>query len=232
MMARARELTPESQQVHLQTVVLHLSMGDTAGARAALRQASTVLPERIQRGFSAQLALLARNFPLASSDLAMQAPEFRNTYPHRSLQLALVAAARGDSALARTHADTLLRLGTDELEARRLRGGVDPFGRRSLIEAQMAVALAIRGERDRAVRLAEDAAGRFSMEGDAIDGASPRLYLAWTYMLAGRRADAVVTLESLLAVPSAVTVSMLRLDPTYDSLRGEPAFQRLVAAGR
>ena len=54
-------------------------------------------------------------------------------------------------------------------------------------------------------------------------------YLALTYMLAGRRADAIATLERLLAVPSAQTVSLLRLDPTYDSLRGEPAFQRLVA---
>ncbi|HEU4720248.1 MAG TPA: protein kinase [Gemmatimonadaceae bacterium] len=228
MLARARELMPESQQAHLQTIVLHIAMGDTAGARSALRQASAVLPERIQRGFSAQLALLGRNYPLASSDLAMQTPEFRNTYPHRSIQLALVAAARGDSALARVHADTLLRSGTDELEARKLRGGVDPFGRRSLIEAQMAVAMTIRGEREAGIRLAEGAAGQFSMSRDAIDGASPRQYLAWTYMLAGRRADAIATLESLLAVPSAVTVPLLRLDPTYDSLRGEPAFQRLV----
>jgi len=56
-------------------------------------------------------------------------------------------------------------------------------------------------------------------------------YLALTYMFAGRRAEAIETLQRLLAVPSAQTVQLLRLDPTYDSLRGEPAFQRLVAGG-
>jgi hypothetical protein len=51
-------------------------------------------------------------------------------------------------------------------------------------------------------------------------------------MLVGRRADAIATLERTLAVPSGMTVALLRLDPTYDSLRGEPAFQRLVATAR
>jgi hypothetical protein len=53
-----------------------------------------------------------------------------------------------------------------------------------------------------------------------------------TYMLVGRKADAIATLRELLAVPSAVTAPLLRLDPTYRSLRGEPAFQQLVGAGR
>jgi hypothetical protein len=53
-----------------------------------------------------------------------------------------------------------------------------------------------------------------------------------TYMLVGRRADAITTLRGLLAVPSPVTSPLLRLDPTYRSLRGEPAFQQLLANGR
>ena len=52
-----------------------------------------------------------------------------------------------------------------------------------------------------------------------------------TYMLVGRRTDAIATLQRLLAVPSAVTAPLLRLDPTYRSLRSEPAFQQLVAGG-
>ena len=162
-------------------------------------------------------------------DFSVQPPEFIATFMHRCLFLALSAAAAGDSALARAHADTLLRLGAAELEARRSAGGVDPFRRQHLIEAQMAVGLAIRGERDRAVQLVERAVSQFAMESDAIDGAAQRQYLAMTYMLAGRRADAITTLRGLLAVPSALTPELLRLDPTYRSLRGEPAFQQLVA---
>ena len=76
------------------------------------------------------------------------------------------------------------------------------------------------------------ARGQLRMEWDAIDGAAQRQYLAMTYMLVGRKPDAIATLRELLAVPSAVTAPLLRLDPTYRSLRGEPAFQQLVSAGR
>jgi tetratricopeptide (TPR) repeat protein len=225
---RALELMPESQQAHLQTILLRLSMGDTAGTRAALRQASGIVPERIRHGFLAQLALLARDDPLAYRETEQRESEFGAAYLHRSLHLAIVAAARGDSALARVHADSLLQLGAAELELRRLRGGVDPFGRRSQIEGQMAAARAIRGERDAAVSLAEEAARRFSTDRDAIDGVAPREYLAWTYMFAGRRAEAIATLQSLLAMPSQLTVPLVRMDPMYDSLRGERAFQQLI----
>jgi hypothetical protein len=172
---------------------------------------------------------VTRDYPTALNGFSYRLPEFSATFPHRSLSLARAAGAAGDSALARAHADTLIRIATAELEARRARGGVDPFAREAFIEANMAVALAFRGEREAAVRLAESAVGRISVERDAMDGIGLLQYLAGTYMLVGRRADAIATLERVLAVPSGVTVPLLRLDPTYDSLRGEPAFQRLVA---
>jgi len=229
---RAIELSPESRQAHLQSVRLQLAMGDTAGARAVLRGAKGTLPERAIHGFEGDIAFFAGDHALAMRNLAEQLPEFASVLPHRSLYLALIAAASGDSALARAHADTLLRLGAAELDARRSAGGVDPFGRRSLIEAEMAVALAMRGKGDDAVQLAERAAAQFGIERDAIDGVAQQPYLAMTYMLVGRRADAIATLRELLAVPSALTPQLLRLDPTYRSLRGEPAFQQLVASAR
>ena len=178
---------------------------------------------------SAELALLTRDYRTAMSGFTYRLPEFSSTFPHRSLSLARVAAASGDSALARAHADTLLRLGGEELAARRSRGGVDPFERQATIEANMAVALALRGEREAAVRLAESAVRRVGLERDAIEGPGLLVYLAATYMHVGRRADAIATVERLLAMPSTVTVPLLRMDPTFDSLRGDAAFQRLVA---
>ena len=227
---RALALAPGSGATHVQKFVTYTAMGDTSGARAALRDASGAVPERTRQVLSAELAMLARDYRAALSGFAHRVPEFSSTFSHRSLSLARAAAASGDSALARAHADTLIRIGTAELEARRARGGVDPFGRQSIIEANMAVALAIRGEREEAVRLAEGSVKRFGLERDEIEGTGLMHYLALTYMLAGRRADAIATLGQLLSVPSAQTVQLLRLDPTYDSLRGEPAFQRLVAA--
>jgi serine/threonine-protein kinase len=231
-LARSMEMAPESQQAHSQSISLFLSMGDTAGARAALRRAKGVLPDVIHRAFTAQIALFSRDYRTATSGFAVQVPEFVGAAHHRSLALAITAAASGDSALARIHADTLLRVGAEELEARRARGGVDPFARQSLIESQMAVGLALHGEHERAVQLAEGAAARLPVERDAVDGTGRQFYLALTQTLVGRRADAIATLRRLLALPGDVSAPMLRLDPTFDSLRGEPAFQQLLAIGR
>jgi serine/threonine-protein kinase len=228
----AIELSPESQQAHMQSVRLQMAMGDLAGARAALRRAAGTLTDDVTRNFEGELAFYAADYALAMRDFAGQSPEFIAVAPHRSLYLALAAAASGDSALARAHADTLLRLGTAELDARRAAGGVDPFSRQSLIESQMAVALAIRGERDNAVQLAERAASQFGIERDAIEATAQQPYLAMTYVLVGRRADAIASLQRLLAVPGAMTAPLLRLDPTYQSLRSDLAFQQLVSSGR
>ena len=54
----------------------------------------------------------------------------------------------------------------------------------------------------------------------------------YSVVLAGRRSDAIATLRGLLAVPSAVTPPLLRLDATSRSLRNDPEFQQLVATGR
>jgi serine/threonine-protein kinase len=228
----AIELSPESQQAHMQSVRLQMAMGDLAGARAALRRAAGTLTDDVTRNFEGELAFYAADYALAMRDFAGQSPEFIAVAPHRSLYLALAAAASGDSALARAHADTLLRLGTAELDARRAAGGVDPFSRQSLIESQMAVALAIRGERDNAVQLAERAASQFGIERDAIEATAQQPYLAMTYVLVGRRADAIASLQRLLAVPGAMTAPLLLLEPTYQWRRRDLAFHQLVSSGR
>ena len=93
----------------------------------------------------------------------------------------------------------------------------------------MAIALALRGDRDAAVRLAQAADQRYGISQDAIDGATSASNLAIAYTLAGQKAHAVALLELLLAIPSFVTVPKLRLERWWDGLRGEPAFQRLIA---
>jgi hypothetical protein len=53
------------------------------------------------------------------------------------------------------------------------------------------------------------------------------------YALAGRADLAIPLLEKLLAAPGAgsgVSYSELRLDPEFDPIRGDPAFQALVNA--
>ena len=48
-------------------------------------------------------------------------------------------------------------------------------------------------------------------------------------MLAGRRAEAIAALDSLLQQPGWLSPARLRIDPTWTALHGEPAFQALLA---
>ena len=228
---RALAIQPRMSNAIMTRFLLLQRMGDTARARAFLRTADDFLPSDIRAYLAAQAALFARDYPSALALLARTAPLFTGTL-HRNYTSALVARASGDSMLARQHADSFLRAARAELAARRAGGAVDPFNRQTQIAGFMAVALAIRGERDAAVRLAEASERRYGIAQDAVDGQNPVQTLALTYMIVGRRADAIAVLERLLAVPSFLTVPTLRLWPLYDDLRGEPAFQRLVASAR
>jgi hypothetical protein len=53
--------------------------------------------------------------------------------------------------------------------------------------------------------------------------------LARIYTMVGEYDAAIDQLEALLAVPSPMSVPMLRIDPTWNPLRGHPWFQALLA---
>ena len=60
-------------------------------------------------------------------------------------------------------------------------------------------------------------------------GASYReLDLARIHAMVDEPDSAIARLEHLLAIPGDVTPALLRLDPAWAPLRGDPRFQRLV----
>jgi len=65
---------------------------------------------------------------------------------------------------------------------------------------------------------------------DAVDGPDLQEDYAYVEMLVGETEAAVRRLAYLLSIPSDVSVLLLRVDPLWDPLRGDPRFQRLVAA--
>jgi len=49
------------------------------------------------------------------------------------------------------------------------------------------------------------------------------------YCRTGNHAKAIATLSELLAAPGILSPALLKVDPAWDPLRDEAAFQRLVA---
>ena len=56
--------------------------------------------------------------------------------------------------------------------------------------------------------------------------------LARVYTMVGEYDAAIDRLEQLLSIPGHLTTAWLRVDPTWDPLRGNSRFQRLLAGAR
>jgi hypothetical protein len=80
-----------------------------------------------------------------------------------------------------------------------------------------------------AVRAAERAITTWVRAGDKSGETDARHQAALAYAVLGRRSAAIDQLEYLLSVPSWISAPGLSLDPSWDPLRGDPRFQRLLA---
>jgi hypothetical protein len=63
---------------------------------------------------------------------------------------------------------------------------------------------------------------------DAVEAFTVAHQLATIYVLTGNHPAAIAELRQLLSIPSYTTVWRLRLDPIFDPLRRDPAFQALL----
>ena len=88
---------------------------------------------------------------------------------------------------------------------------------------------AVLGQKDAAIKEAERAITLLPSGKDAVDGPRQAENLASVEALVGDKNRAIPRLQRLLEIPytNFLTPALLRLDPKWDSLRGDPRFQKL-----
>ncbi|HEY8795948.1 MAG TPA: hypothetical protein VIM15_13500, partial [Gemmatimonadaceae bacterium] len=128
---------------------------------------------------------------------------------------------RGDSLRMRAYADSArvaidksLALAPQDAQRRAFRG----------------IMLAYLGRRAEAIREGERAAELLPISSDGYAGPYIQHLLVRIYMMTGEKQKALDHLEPLLQVPYHLSPGWLRIDPTFAPLRGEPRFQKMVAA--
>jgi tetratricopeptide (TPR) repeat protein len=94
--------------------------------------------------------------------------------------------------------------------------------------AQLGVVLARLGLKEAAINEGKKAVELLPESKDAVDGPQATAVLAQIYAWVGEHDEAFRLLDHLLTVPGeSLTVPMLKLDPVWDPLRGDPRFQKL-----
>ena len=93
----------------------------------------------------------------------------------------------------------------------------------------LAFADAMLGRHDEALRSGEQAMALRPISADALYNPDMMALFARVETMAGHTDGALAHIDTLLAIPSVLSVGELRLDAVWAPLRGDPRFQRLIA---
>jgi TolB-like protein/Tfp pilus assembly protein PilF len=226
---RALELTPNDSDLVTVKASIHQAAGNLKEAAELLLEVNAQSP--IQPFITKMTQLrLERNHSEAIRLLQSRQGQFHlaTEIDKATNQVILAFAQRlaGDPEAAKATAEqarnTLKRLCHDQPE-------------NSFFAQQLALATAALGEKEAALSEAERAITLLPSEKDSVSGPTREEVLALIEMIFGETSHPVSTLTRLLHTPyiswlygpMPVTPALLRLDPMWDPLRGDPAFQKL-----
>ncbi len=195
-----------------------LAQGNVNGARAALDliQDKEDMDYQSARLF---LYLIDRNYSTAKA-FAEKATDEAKKMPDFWLILAAAARTEGEVSEEREANAEAKRAALSALVPR----PNDP----ALLGA-LAIAEAALGAREEAIRQATRATEILPPSADGVAGPMCGIRLAQVLVLAGDRDRALEELGKLVKTPFALNAGDLKLNPTWDDLRNDPRFERLVA---
>jgi eukaryotic-like serine/threonine-protein kinase len=126
---------------------------------------------------------------------------------------------QGRAKLERAHLDTARAI----LESR-----VKAHPDEANFHAQLGLVYAHLGRKTEAVREGQTATKLLPITREAYRGANLQAALAMIYATVGMPSQAIDLLEHLLSIPSEINTGLLRHDPRWAALRGEPRFEKLI----
>jgi serine/threonine-protein kinase len=219
--ARALALAPTDLSWLELKVMIALAQGDLAGARSMM----AAVPKEVDR--AALVAYFAYYWDLywvlGESDQQLLLESKPDAFDDDRAVWALVRAhtykLRDDKIRARAYADSA-RIAYEE----HLRATPDDPQQHTLY----GVALAHLGRKTDAVREGRRGAELLPLSADAFFGPYMEHQLARIYLLLGDPEKSLDHLEPLLKIPYYLSPGWLRIDPDFQSLRGNPRFERLV----
>ena len=219
--SRAYGFAPTNLSMVLRKVLSALGQGRLDTARAVIREAARQIdPTALLAYFSTYQDL----YWVLEDDAQRQVLTFSpSAYDNDRGNWAIVEAQlshlRGDRARAVVYADSA-RIAFEE----RLRATPEDAQSRVFL----GLALAYLGRKAEAVREGRRAVELLPIAKDASNGPYIQHQLARIYLLVGEPDKALDQLEPLLKFPYYLSPGWLRIDPTFDPLRKNPRFIKLV----
>jgi len=159
--------------------------------------------------------------------LATRAKKAINATPNGDVPLChsfwegLVARMKGDTVAARA-AFVAARAEQEELVRAQPDAGL-PLSALGLVDAYL-------GQKEEAIREARQAVALLPVAKNSLDGGDALYCFAVICAVTGQRDLAFQQLEVLAKIPASTTYGDLRLNPYWDSLRGDSRFEKIVAS--
>jgi TolB-like protein/Tfp pilus assembly protein PilF len=225
---RALDILPNNVELVSVKAIIYQAQGN-------LQEAAKLLPD-VNAGTASNAVFVVklkqltfeRNFGEAVRLLQARLAQFQHGPLKGGYQvwLAVLQRLAGDTAGAKATAEEALK--TLESLDERLQGNPNVVHALSLAKAEL-------GEKDSALKDAERAIMLAPSDKNPVDGPALEESLAQIYTLFGENGRAISILTRLLQTPYSsltyhplpITPAHLRLDPRWDPLRGDPAFQKL-----
>ena len=229
--ARALDITPNDQGVMASKASIYQAQGNLQEAAGLLSEVNAQTPSgesflikigqlRLERNYGEAIRLLQAR---------LAQPRFASEGDNKVV-LALMQRLAGDTAGAKVTGEQA----RNELEQRYRDQQNDAFLAAGLSQALSRV-YAVIGEKDSALKAAEHAIMLLPRSKDRVSGPAMEENLAFIQAIFGEHSHPVSTLTQLLQTPynswvygpATITPALLRLDPMWDPLRADRAFQKL-----